>query len=102
MSTEPAETRDDADPTAAALEAIRRRRSQVRQQELDRAMDALDLTPRQALVVSALSHRLVGQLTAPPPAARTDRGVDTRRDGAGTVPDGVSRLTPAWCTASKR
>ncbi|WP_267161138.1 hypothetical protein [Halovenus salina] len=66
MSTEPAETRDDADPTAAALEAIRRRRSQVRQQELDRAMDALDLTPRQALVVSALSHRLVGQLTAPP------------------------------------
>lgn len=66
MSTELAETGDDADPTAAALEAIRRRRSRIRQQELDRAMDALDLTPRQALVVSALSHRLVGQLTAPP------------------------------------
>jgi len=66
MSTELAETRDDGDPTAAALEAIRRRRSRVRRQELDRAMDALDLTPRQALVVSALSHRLVRQLTATP------------------------------------
>lgn len=65
MSTDAAHTSED-DPTAAALEAIRRRRSHVRRDALERAVRSLELDTRQALVLSALSHRLTQRLTAAP------------------------------------
>lgn len=65
MSTDAARASDD-DPTAASLDAIRRRRSQVRRDALDRAIGSAEFDTRQALVLSALSYRLTRRLTAAP------------------------------------
>ncbi|SDJ68822.1 Glutamyl-tRNAGlu reductase, dimerisation domain [Halovenus aranensis] len=65
MSTDAAHTSED-DPTEAAVEAIRRRRSHVRRDALEQAVSSIGTDRRQALVLSALSHRLTRRLTAAP------------------------------------
>lgn len=57
---------EDEELISVAVEEIRRYRSQVREQELEKAFTKLNLDTQEALVLSLLSERLVRRITSGP------------------------------------